>query len=71
MPKGTKVQVTNDINFNWYRAYFIGYISGLQRPYIISFMDDFIREDCPNSDEEYKYIRLYDESDLKEEWLED
>lgn len=70
--KWTKVQVRNSEEQQWLNRYYLGLSSKDDKPYGVTHYDEFVytnSNDCFTF--VYKYIRLYDENDLKEEWLKD
>lgn len=65
VPKWTKVQV-RDYDFeDWKNRYFIGYREDMHK-YSVTPHDEFTYNEGDES--EWKKIKIYDESDIKEEW---
>lgn len=65
VPKWTKVQV-RDCDFeDWKNRYFIGYREDMHK-YSVAPHDEFTYNEGDES--EWKKIKIYDESDIKEEW---
>ena len=67
VPKWTKIEVKGEGD-TWYGAYFLGVDNRLEK-YLVTFHDEFVFEHGTNDEYLYSVIRLYDEKDLKEEWL--
>lgn len=67
VPRFTKVQVRDSIDEEWKNRYFIELSCNKAYPYRVSTCDEFTYV-TGNSDALWKYIRIYDESDIKEEW---
>lgn len=67
VPRFTKVQVKDAENEKWRNRYFVGLEPDMTYPYKATVCDKFTFVEGRNN-ALWKYIRLYDESDIKEEW---
>lgn len=65
VPKWTRVQVRDCDNEDWKNRYFIG-LEDSDYPYLTTPRGEFTYEE--GNDMGWKQIRIYDESDIKEEW---
>lgn len=65
VPKFTRVQVRDRDDSEWSNRYFIKYGEDRHYPYKATFSGEFAYEDDYTG---WEQIRIYDESDIKEEW---
>lgn len=66
VPKWTRVQGKAYASENWRNVYFIDYKEDSNKPYLVTVRDEFTYRE--GYELEFKYIKIYDESDIKEEW---
>lgn len=66
VPKWTRVQGKAYASENWRNVYFIDYKEDSNKPYLATVRDEFTYRE--GHELEFKYIKIYDESDIKEEW---
>lgn len=66
VPKWTKVQAKAYASEKWRNVYFIDYQEDSNKPYLATVRDEFTYKE--GYEMEFKYIKIYDESDIKEEW---
>lgn len=66
VPKWTKVQAKAYASEKWRNVYFIDYNEDSNKPYLATVRDEFTYRE--GYELEFKYIKIYDESDIKEEW---
>lgn len=66
VPKWTRVQAKAYASENWRNVYFIDYKEDSNKPYLATVRDEFTHSE--GYELEFKYIKIYDESDIKEEW---
>lgn len=67
VPKFTKVQVKDSGTTKWENRYYIGYDKECMYSYKTTCCDPFTYE-TNTREESWEKIRIYDESDIKEEW---
>lgn len=67
VPRFTKVQVQDCGDKKWENKYYIGYDEEMPYPYRVTSCDQFTYK-TDAKEEAWENIRIYDESDIKEEW---
>lgn len=65
VPKFTRVQVRDDDEDEWLNRYFIEYMEDGVVPYFVTCYGEFSYEGCNTG---WQQIRIYDESEIKEDW---
>ena len=66
VPKFTRVQVRDGNEEDWLERYFIGYTGDNIAPYIATAYGEFTYK--KNTNTYWNQIRIYDESEIQEEW---
>ena len=67
VPQWTRIKVKDDRNGNWKYVYFIAYNKGSSIPFRGTVCDEFTF--YKDSIIPYIYAEIYDENDIKDEWL--
>ena len=65
VPQFTRVQVRDGDGARWRNSYFINHYEGAEFPYKTTVCDEYTYR---NNSERWRQIKIFDESDIKEEW---